>query len=180
MARDGMRGWIVALVLLTAASASAAGFEPPKRKSGLWEMKISSSQAPQGSGNQTMRQCIDQNTDDMMRKEQESRMSCSKKDMRREGDRIVGDSVCTVEGTTVSTHTVVSGNFDTNYRADVKSTFNPPLHGMRESSSVIEGKWLGACLAGQKPGDVIMPDMPQGMPPGRPGNTQPPRPPSGR
>lgn len=175
-----MRGWIVALVLLTAASASAAGFEPPKRKSGLWEMKISSSQAPQGSGSQTMRQCIDQNTDDVMRKEQENRMSCSKKDLRREGDRIVGDSVCTVEGTTVSTHTVVTGNFDTNYRADVKSTFNPPLHGMRESSSVIQGKWLGSCLAGQKPGDVIMPDMPQGMPPGGPGNTQPPRPPSGR
>jgi len=171
-----MRRLIVGFVLLTAATASAASFEPPKRKSGLWEMKISSSQAPDA---QTMRQCIDQSTDDMMRKEQESRMSCSKKDMRREGDRIVGDSVCTVEGTTVSTHTVITGNFDTNYRADVKSTFNPPLHGMRESSSVVEGKWLGACLAGQKPGDVIMPGMPQGMPPGGQG-AQPPRPPSGR
>jgi hypothetical protein len=171
-----MRSLIVALVVFTAATVSAASFEPPKRKSGLWEMKITSSQAPQGSGGETIRQCIDQNTDDMMRKEQESRMSCSKKDMRREGDRIVGDSVCAVEGTTVTTRTVITGNFDTNYRADVKSTFNPPLHGMRESSSVVEGKWLGACLAGQKPGDVIMPGMPQGGP----GNPQPPRPPSGR
>src|SRR5205814_8245055 len=137
-----MRLLIACIVLLTAAGASAASFEPPKRKSGLWEMKISSSQAPPGTGSRTMRQCIDQKTDDMMRKEQESRISCSKKDMRREGDKIVGDSVCQVEGTTVTTHTVITGNFDTNYRADVKSMFNPPMHGMSESSSVVEGKWI--------------------------------------
>jgi hypothetical protein len=35
---------------------------------------------------------------------------------------------------------------------------------MRESSSTIEAKWLGACLAGQKPGDIVMPGMPAGMP----------------
>ena len=154
----------IVLLMLTAAGAYAASFEPPKRKSGLWETKVSNAQVPRG---QTMRQCIDQKTDDIMRKEQESQMSCSKKDMRREGDRIVGDSVCTVEGTTVTTHTVITGNFDTNYRADVKSTYNPPVNGMRESSSTVEGQWLGACLAGQKPGDVIMPGQQgqQGNPP---------------
>jgi hypothetical protein len=129
-----------------------------------------------------MQQCIDQKTDDVMRKEQESQMSCSKKDMRREGDRIVGDSVCKVEGTTVTTHTVITGNFDTSYKAEVKSTYNPPVNGMRDSSSIVEGRWLGACLAGQKPGDVIMPGMP---PQGAPGTRQnvPPRggpPPVGR
>ena len=170
---------ILSIVLLTAAGASAASFEPPKRKSGLWETKVSSPQVPRG---QVMQQCIDQKTDDVMRKEQESQMSCSKKDMRREGDRIVGDSVCKVEGTTVTTHTVITGNFDTSYKAEVKSTYNPPVNGMRDSSSIVEGRWLGACLAGQKPGDVIMPGMPpQGAPGSRP--NAPPRggsPPVGR
>ncbi|HKA34766.1 MAG TPA: DUF3617 family protein [Candidatus Binatia bacterium] len=165
-----MRALILSIVLMTAAGASAATFEPPKRKSGLWETKVSNAQVPRG---QTMQQCIDQKTDDMMRKEQESHMSCSKKDMRREGDRIVGDSVCKIEGTTVTTHTVITGNFDTNYKAEVKSTYNPPVNGQRESSSTVEGKYLGACLAGQKPGDVVMPqggqgnqqNMPRGGPP---------------
>jgi hypothetical protein len=31
---------------------------------------------------------------------------------------------------------------------------------MQEASSTIEAKWLGQCRAGQKPGDVIMPGMP--------------------
>src|SRR5262249_3759667 len=154
-----MRALILSIVLMTAAGASAATFEPPKRKSGLWETKVSNAQVPRG---QTMQQCIDQKTDDMMRKEQESHMSCSKKDMRREGDRIVGDSVCKIEGTTVTTHTVITGNFDTNYKAEVKSTYNPPVNGQRESSSTVEGKYLGACLAGQKPGDVVMPQGGQG------------------
>jgi len=156
-----MRQLIMCFVLLTAAGASAASFEPPKRKSGLWEVKVSNAQMPSG---EVMQQCVDQKTDDLMRKEQDERISCSKKDMRREGDKIIGDSVCQVEGSTVTTHSVITGRFDTNYRADIKSTYNPPIHGMRESTSVIEGRWVGACLAGQKPGDVIMPGMPQGMP----------------
>ena len=31
---------------------------------------------------------------------------------------------------------------------------------MREASTVIEGKWLGSCNPGQKPGDVSIPGMP--------------------
>ena len=155
-----MRALILSIMLMTAAGASAASYEPPKRKSGLWETRVSDQRMPRG---QVMQQCIDQKTDDMMRKEQESHMSCTKKDMRREGDRIVGDSVCKVEGTTVTTHTVITGNFDTNYKAEVKSTYNPPVNGMRDSSSTVEGKYLGACLAGQKPGDVIMPGGQQGQ-----------------
>jgi hypothetical protein len=85
------------------------------------------------------------------------KMSCSKNEVRKEGDKIVTDSVCKVGGSTATTHAVFTGKFDSAYKADIKSTYEPPMHGMRESSSMIEAKWLGACLAGQKPGDVIMP-----------------------
>lgn len=156
---------LCAVLAAAAAPVSAASVDPPKRKSGLWEIKVSSPQMP---GGHTIRQCVDQSTDDVMRKAQAERMTCSKNEMRRDGDKFVSDAVCQVEGTTVTTHTVFSGRFDSNYKADVKSTYNPPAHGMSESTSHIEGRWLGACLAGQKPGDVIMP----GMPPGMPGNMQ--------
>ncbi len=36
------------------------------------------------------------------------------------------------------------------------------MMGMKESKQTLEAKWLGACKAGQKPGDVIMPGMPGG------------------
>jgi hypothetical protein len=34
------------------------------------------------------------------------------------------------------------------------------MAGMREASTVIEAKWLGSCQAGQKPGDLLIPGMP--------------------
>jgi hypothetical protein len=59
---------------------------------------------------------------------------------------------------------VGTGAFDTGYRMKSKTTFDPPMRGMRESSMTIEAKWLGPSKPGQRPGDVSMKGMPEGMP----------------
>lgn len=146
-------------LLMMSSTAAAASYDPPKRKSGLWEIKVSS--APAG-GAPTMQQCVDQKTDDLMKNDMEGgdRMSCSKSEFRKEGDKIVHDSICKVEGSTAKTRTVISGRFDSAYKIESKSSYEPPLSGMRESTTVMDAKWLGACKAGQKAGDVSMPGMP--------------------
>jgi hypothetical protein len=141
----------------------AASMDAPKRKSGLWEMKMSS---PQMQGGHTIQQCVDQKSDDLTSADKPGRekVSCSKNEVRKEGDRIVSESVCKTEGTTVTTRTVMKGRLDSAYKADIRSTFEPPMHGMRESSSTMEARWLGPCKPGQKHGDVSLPGMPEGMP----------------
>ncbi|HEY2987449.1 MAG TPA: DUF3617 family protein [Candidatus Binatia bacterium] len=155
---------IALLALLAAATASplsaASYIDAPRRKSGLWEIKVSSAQM---QGGHVMQQCVDQKTDDLMKPGME-KMSCSKNETRKEGDKLVTESVCKIDDTTVTTRAVLTGRFDSAYKADVKSTYEPPMHGMRESASVVEARWLGPCKAGQKPGDVSMPGMPEGMP----------------
>jgi hypothetical protein len=84
--------------------------------------------------------------------------------MRKKGDKIIGESVCKMSDTTVSTRSVITGRFDSAYKADIKSTYEPPMHGMSESSSSMEARWLGPCKPGQKHGDISMPGMPEGMP----------------
>src|SRR5215208_6793952 len=156
-----MRSLIILLVLsIGYGVAAAASADAPQRKSGLWEMKISGGQMP---GGMTMQQCVDQKSDDIS-KMQEAKSNCTKNVVRREGEKIVAESVCKMEGTTATTRTVFTGKFDSAYKGEIRSTYDPPLHGMRESSSTIEAKWLGACLAGQKAGDMVMPGMPGGMP----------------
>ena len=140
--------------------AAAASSDAPQRKSGLWEMKMSGGQMP---GGMTMQQCVDQKSDDIS-KMQEPKSNCTKNVVRREGDKIVAESVCKMQGTTATTRTVFTGKFDSAYKAEIRSTYDPPMHGMRESSSMMEAKWLGPCLAGQKAGDMVMPGMPGGMP----------------
>jgi len=80
--------------------------------------------------------------------------------MHKEGDKIVAESVCKLENSTAKTRAIFTGNFDSAYKADIKSTYEPPVGGMKEASSVIEAKWLGPCKSGQKPGDIVMPGMP--------------------
>jgi len=137
----------------------AASFDAPKRKSGLWEMKMSGGQA---KGMPAIQQCIDEKTDDLMQKEMGERQKsqCSKNELRKEGDKVVAESACKVENSTAKTRAVFTGRFDSAYKADIKTVYEPPLKGMKESSSVIEAKWLGPCKAGQRPGDISMPGMP--------------------
>lgn len=156
-----MRYLIILFVLSTGYGvAAAASSDATQRKSGLWEMKMSGGHMP---GGMTMQQCVDQKSDDIS-KMQEPKSNCTKNVVRREGEKIVAESVCKVEGTTATTRTVFTGKFDSTYKAEIRSTYDPPMHGMRESSSTIEAKWLGPCLTGQKPGDMVMPGMPSGMP----------------
>ena len=160
-----MRSLVIFLVLSNGYGiAAAASADAPQRKSGLWEMKMSGGHMP---GGMTMQQCVDQKTDDMS-KMQEAKSNCTKNVVRREGDKVIAESVCKMQGTTAPTRGVFTGQFDSAYKGEIKTTYDPALHGMRESSSRIEAKWLGPCLAGQKAGDMVMPGMPGGMPGGMP------------
>jgi len=149
---------IVLLTAVAALAADALALDLPKRKSGLWDVKISRASAKRPP--QTFQMCIDQNTDDIALQmgESFSRQACSKQQIRREGNRIVGDSVCKIGETTATSHTVVSGDFDHTYRGEIHTKYSPPLMGTSENLMLIEGKWAGPCQPDQQPGDMIMPN----------------------
>ncbi len=150
-------------VLLTALILPAQAADLPKRKPGLWEIKMTSA-SERGGGPMVSQHCIDAKTDDLLQQRTQGmgKQACSKNTVRREGGKTIAESVCQLGNTTATTKAVFSGDFSSNYRGDIHSTYNPALMGMKEARSTIEAKWLGACKAGQKPGDVIMPGMPGG------------------
>jgi hypothetical protein len=107
-----------------------------------------------------MQQCIDQNTDDLMQQRaKKEKPDCSVMDVKPQGNKVIMHSVCKFEGTTATTDAVFTGAFDSAYKGDMKTRYNPPMHGVSESKMTMEAKWLGPCKPGQKPGDVIMPNM---------------------
>jgi hypothetical protein len=151
-----------AAIGLSAATVAQA-LDMPKRKSGLWELKTMTSNSP---APRTMQMCIDEQTDDLMQNfgAGMGKKMCSKNEMRKEGAKYVAESVCSFGTSTATTRSEFSGDFTTAYRGESKSTYNPPLMGMTDATTQIEAKWTGPCKPGQKPGDVIMADMPAGMP----------------
>jgi hypothetical protein len=133
-------------------------FDFPKRKSGLWEIETLSAARTGAAPKAQM--CIDQKSDNALN-EMGSGMTkkmCSKSNIRRDGNVIVSDSVCKYGESTITTHSVVTGRFDSAYKVETRSTYDPPMNGMKEGAAVIQARWTGPCKPDQKPGDMILPN----------------------
>jgi hypothetical protein len=138
--------------------------DAPMRKSGLWDIRTETTTGGQKMpGPMTMQMCIEQSKDDMTadpKDRQDMRKRCSKMDMKRTGNTMTVDSVCTMDGHTATGRTVITGNLATDYRMENTTRFDPPMQGMRTMSSTMTGKWLGPCKPGQKHGSMTMSGMP--------------------
>jgi len=151
---------LLALPLLCLAASLALAQDAPRRKSGLWEISMTSPQMP---GPMVSKQCVDEKTDDLSKRPSRGSEKCSKPSVKREGANVVVETVCQVEGSTATTRGVFTGDFASSYKGELVTKFAPPLHGMAESKMNFQARHAGPCTAGMKPGDVQM----QGMPGGR-------------
>ena len=157
------------LIPFAAMLSFAQAADVPMRKSGLWEIRTETRAGGQSMpGPMTMQVCIDQSKDDITAAPndmQRMKQRCSKMDVKRSGNTVTMDSVCTHEGRTVTSHATITGNMTTDYRMESSARFSPPMHGMSAMESTMTGKWIGVCKPGQKHGLVTMSGMP-GMPGG--------------
>ena len=145
-------------LLPTVIVINVAAETPPRRKSGLWEIKTTVSNSPRQFTGQI---CVDQNSDDLWTEGEkpDDQMTCSKTNIHKEGSKWVSESVCQIESSTATTRAVFTGSFDSSYRVESKSTYEPPLMGIKEGTTTMEAKWLGPCKPGQTPGDIVVPEI---------------------
>ena len=149
----------LALGLLVGLPANdARAVDLPVRKAGLWEMKVLRTGSPMPE--MTMQHCTDETTDKDMSTAASpmAKEMCSKQDIQKTATGYVSDSVCGIAGMSITSHSEITGDFNSAYT--VKSTSHSE-HGPpglpRDSTTTIEAKWLGACKPGQNPGDIVMP-----------------------
>lgn len=131
----------------------------PKRKAGLWELKTQMAGMPSVTG--PIQVCVDPATDNLLqeRAKEKASSNCSVMEVKRESvSRTVVHSVCKIEHATATTDAVMTGNFDTGYRNEMKMRYEPPLHGMSDVRLIQDARWLGPCKPNQKPGEVILPN----------------------
>ena len=148
-------GSAIGLVL---SAGTAAAVDLPIRKPGLWEMKMVRTGGPMPD--MTMQHCTDETTDKEMSTAASpmAKQVCSKQDIQKTATGYVSDSICGVAGVNVTSHAEITGDFNSAY--SVKSTSRTeggPSGVPRDGTTTIEAKWLGACKADQKPGDIMMP-----------------------
>jgi hypothetical protein len=155
-----MRQAMLVLFALIVSAGLAQAQDVPKRKSGLWEVKRTTVRT--GEKARVVQMCIDEASDNAVRQLAEGMRneSCKTTKLTREGDKMTVDAVCNLGQTKVTstTHAVITGKFDSAYKIESTSKYDPPMYGRAEGGSTLEGRWLGACKPDQKPGDYILPN----------------------
>ncbi|MGO8910692.1 MAG: DUF3617 domain-containing protein [Bradyrhizobium sp.] len=143
------------LALMPALDAGAV--EMPLRKAGLWEMKLVRTGSPLPE--MTMQHCTDETTDKDMSTASSpmSKEICSKRDIQQTATGYVTDSVCSVAGVSMTTHSEITGDFNSAYTVKTTAHSDHGVAGIKDATTTIEAKWLGACKPDQKPGDIVMP-----------------------
>jgi len=150
---------ILAVPLLLVAAAPVAALDYPTLRNGQWEM--TTAQGTTGGQARKSVLCLDASTQKMMvdmgvglQKEM-----CSRFEMRRDGSRYISDAECKLGNSVIKSHGVMTMQGDTAYRTESSASYDPPLfNDVRESKTVIEGKYTGACRDGLQPGDMVTPN----------------------
>lgn len=148
---------VASTLVLCCPPAFADGY--PKRKAGLWEMKMV--RASRAGATQTMQQCVDSLTDEKLLDAGKGMsggmgLKCDKQDFHQSGDSYVAETSCVMGSTKINSKTIFTGDFNSTYHSETASTYNPPLMGMAETKVSVDATFKGPCAPDQKPGDTIM------------------------
>jgi hypothetical protein len=147
---------VAGLILATLAGGVLAD-DTLMRKTGLWEINMKMDGVPSLGA---IQQCIDQSTDNLMQQhEKNAKTDCSVMDIKRQGNKVTMHSVCKLGETVATSDAAFVGSFDVAYKGDIKTSYVPPMNGRSETKVSMAAKWLSPCKPGQKPGDVILPNM---------------------
>ena len=145
----------VGIAFLAAASATVAQ-EFPKLKAGLWEVNMTTGkrEAPRLT---TM--CLDDSVQREMYTVSTGMMAgmCTKHEIKVAGNKVTTIANCDLGITKMQSQAVMTLSGNTSYHTEARATFDPPLNGAKESTSIIDGKHVGACKPGQQPGDMTLP-----------------------
>jgi hypothetical protein len=146
---------VAAATLVTAVSAvPLRADELPQRKPGLWETKST------GAEGQTIaKQCVGPGTDQAVMGALAGG-ACAKTQITKTATGYNVATECTMGAIKASGSSVITGDFQTQMRTEGSTTLTgmPGQSAPVERKIVVEARRLGDCEAGQKPGDIIMPD----------------------
>jgi hypothetical protein len=147
----------IGLALLAAAAAAYAQ-DFPRLMPGLWEMSTTSVRR-EGQAPRVTSMCLDDTVQREMYTMSTGMMSgmCSRHDIKVTPGRVTATADCDLGVTKMRSQSVMTLTGNTSYRTEAHATFDPPMNGAKESTTIIEGKHVGSCKPGQQPGDMTLP-----------------------
>jgi hypothetical protein len=146
------------LWLAIAAVAAASPQDFPKLKPGLWEVSMMAA-GRDGQPPRVTMMCLDDSVQQDMYRMSTGMMAgmCSRHDIKVAGNKVTTIANCDLGVTKLQSQSVMTLAGNTAYHTEAHAMFDPPMNGAKESTTIIDGKHLGACKPGQQPGDMTLP-----------------------
>ena len=134
---------IVCLCALCVFAADVSADTVPKRKFGLWEIKVHMEGIPDMGPTQ---ECVDQNTDSLVQQgSQGEESACKNPVVKQSGDKISIHSECKIsDSMTVIMDYLLQGSLDSAYKGTV-TTQTKSAKGTSSSTITLDAKWIGSC-----------------------------------
>lgn len=128
------------------APSAAAVLEGPRP--GLWRVSTTMTGVPGAPAIPPMEQCITQSTFEAPSQGMTAGADCTIQAFRREGDAVVGGSVCQMQGMKTESAIRITGDFSSRYVMEVRTKMDPaPMPSMAETVMTMTGERLGDCPA---------------------------------
>lgn len=131
----------------------------PTRKSGLWEVTLRG-ESPGPRQGQTVHQCTSTEAEAyMLMSIVPGQENCSEAKVTRpaKGLGYAIRTLCKVHDNRIETRMELTGDLQSAYAGRFSAKFSiPPARD--PGTTVFEGRWLGACKPGQRPGDMVLPN----------------------
>ncbi len=125
------------------------------QKPGLWQL----TQSIAGHPGMVTKMCVDAsmggNMASLGMNASLHNVDCSQKSVSQTATGVDVAMTCTTSGRTLDSHVHVERVGDSEFHQTMDATFTPAVAGHSQISSTTDGKWLGACPADMKPGDVV-------------------------
>jgi hypothetical protein len=143
-----------AAILLPMGMAMAAG-SPPDVKEGLWSIHTQTIDNPGDVKTEsTSTICRNHEYDHYTMGLAKSVKGCTVDNEDYEDNKYTIDMKCTIAGTTIESKGTVTFTGDTSTHSESHSTYTPAMGGMTDTTMIQDQKYIGACPAGQQPGDM--------------------------
>ena len=136
-------------------AAPSAAFSMPHRKAGLWKIRFATDSGPGIRMNGEL--CIDEKTDATTSYAANAggKKDCDQTSLHPADGGFAFDTTCRSGSRTITSHGVVTGDFNNNYAVAVTIHTDPPIQGgPSEVRTQIKADWQGPCKPGQVPGSV--------------------------
>lgn len=152
-----MKRYTIATAVLMASQAGWAAQGLPVLKDGLWEVVVQNQQEPAPAPVKVL-QCVDKKTSTLMLLSPLSgQESCRPMRVKKSAGTLSVQTDCSVHGVQVSTQLQMAGDFSRQYSVNFETRY-ASAQVSQPPAQKYEGRWLGVCKPGMKPGDLELPN----------------------